>query len=191
MAARRQWGEGQARVGRREGAVGESGPDRDARLGRFRWVRTCTRVKSFVHVWMAPTLQGLSRVLLGVACGHVSGLRCGRGMTAGPDGFRGARPQQFGGLADPLHEPGFPRSLGRPIHHHAFLPSQALSDPNGAATPPWAGIPSRGASPPRRCAPSCSPVPPPRPFAAAGRAAPAATGWPPPPWASAAPPGRR
>ena len=52
-------------------------------------------------------------------------------MTAGPDGFRGARPQHFGGLVGPLHEPGCPRSLGRPIHHHAFLPSQAQPVPNG------------------------------------------------------------
>ena len=76
-----------------------------------------------------PSCKGF-RAVLDVACGHVSGLWCGRVMTAGPDGFRGARPRHFRGLEGPLHEPGCPRSLGRPIHHHAFLPSQAQPDPN-------------------------------------------------------------
>ena len=56
-------------------------------LGRDPEVRHTQSNLKIVHVWMAPVLQGLSCVLLGVACGHVSGPWCGLLMTAGPDGF--------------------------------------------------------------------------------------------------------
>jgi Single-strand binding protein family len=42
-------------------------------LGRDPEVRHTQSNLKIVHVWMAPVLQGLSCVLLGVACGHVSG----------------------------------------------------------------------------------------------------------------------
>ena len=142
-----------------------------------------------VHVWMAPVLQG--RLWRAGGCRLRSCVRpLARSLTAGPDGFRGARPRQFCGLEGPVHEPGCPRCVGRPIHHHALLPSQADAEP-GTARPSRVGTRSRGAAPPRRCARACWPERRPRPDAAGGRAAPSARDWRRPPWASAAPPGRR
>jgi adenylate kinase family enzyme len=53
------------------------------------------------HVWMAPGSQGLFRVCgSNVICGHVSGLLA-RPPAAGPDGFRGSRPDQAREVALP------------------------------------------------------------------------------------------
>src|SRR5688500_10529624 len=47
-----------------------------------------------------PTCKGCPRVLLTVACGHVSGRWRGLLMTVGPDGSRGARPRPAGGFRE-------------------------------------------------------------------------------------------
>src|SRR6266446_5568628 len=79
------------------------------------------------HVWMAPGSQGFFYVSASKTnCSHVSGL-VARRTAAGPDGFRGSRPDQARGVAlphDPWQVPLDP-SVDRRCHH-ASSPSQVL-----------------------------------------------------------------
>jgi len=91
---------------------------------------------------MAPNLQELFSWGALVAFGHVSGLSVRLRMTAGLDGFRGARPYQLVGTGIPLRRSGLSRSVGWKFagwYHHRH------------SSQPWAPGASTSAPDPLHC----------------------------------------
>ena len=76
-----------------------------------------------LHMWTAPSSQGVEQLFDRIACDHMSGLCVRSPMTAGQDGFRRAGSEQESDLRRPLQIPERPAPwIDR--SHHLLIPLQ-------------------------------------------------------------------
>jgi hypothetical protein len=105
------------------------------------------------HMWTAPGLQGLCSCDGLVGCGHMSGLCCAVGLTAGPDGLRGSGSKQSSDVLAPTGPTGCPDPRIDRLPSCCRCPCSLqwcqVSVAGGLKSPVDAGTPRRSPSWPR------------------------------------------